>query len=154
MWVAYSTTRISPTRILDTSGDARRGKDDPRRVGGLDYWIICDDLRAYLFLTSLDGRMWRLWTRLTDFPTGFAHCELALEAKVFEASHTYRLKGLDQYLTIIEENGRRYYKGYLADRLDGEWRPIADSADTVRRLEQYPSGHRSSLGLTTSATEN
>jgi hypothetical protein len=54
--------------------------------------------------------MWRLWTRLEDFPRGFDHCELALEAKIFEASHTYRLKDQDQYLTIIEENGRRYYK--------------------------------------------
>ena len=32
-------------------------------------------------------------------------------------------------LTIIEENGRRYYKAYLADRLDGEWTPVADTAE-------------------------
>ncbi len=73
--------------------------------------------------------MWRLWTNLEDFPRGFGHCELALEAKIFEASHTYRLKGQDQYLTIIEENGRRYYKAYLADRLDGVWTPVADTAE-------------------------
>jgi hypothetical protein len=105
------------------------GKDDPRTVGGLDYWIICDDQRAYLFLTSLDGKMWRLWTRLADFPRGFGHCEVALQASIFEASHTYKLKGLDQFLTIIEENGRRYYKAYVADRLDGNWTPVADTAD-------------------------
>ena len=99
------------------------------RSGGLDYWIICDDQRAYLFFTSLNGKMWRLWTKLEDFPQGFDHCELALEAKIFEASHTYRLKGLDKYLTIIEENGRRYYKAYLADRLDGPWTPVADTAE-------------------------
>lgn len=131
MWVAYSTTTTladphswTPARpILDG------GEDDPRRVGGLDYWIICDAQRAYLFLTSLDGRMWRLWTPLEDFPNGFAHCKLALQAKIFEASHTYRLKGLQQYLTIVEENGRRYYKAYLADRLDGPWTPVADTAE-------------------------
>jgi hypothetical protein len=95
----------------------------------LDYWIICDDRRAYLFLTSLDGRMWRLWTPLAEFPRGFGHCELALEARVFEASHTYRLKGRDQYLTLIEENGQRYYKAYVADRLDGAWLPLADTAE-------------------------
>jgi len=110
--VAYSTT----SDIADPhSWTAARpildgGESDPRREGGLDYWIICDDQRAYLFLTSLNGKMWRLWTRLEDFPRGFDHCELALEAKIFEASHTYRLKDQDQYLTIIEENGRRYYK--------------------------------------------
>ncbi len=104
------------------------GEKDPRREGGLDYWIICDDQRAYLFLTSLNGKMWRLWTKLEDFPHGFDHCELALEAQIFEASHTYRLKGQHKYLTIIEENGRRYYKAYLADRLDGPWTPLADTA--------------------------
>jgi hypothetical protein len=132
MWVAYSTTATiddpdSWTRarpILDG------GQKDPRKVGGLDYWIICDQKRAYLFFTSLNGRMWRLWTNLADFPSGFDHCVLALEAKIFEASHTYRLKGLDKYLTIVEENGRRYYKAYLADRLDGEWTPVADAAET------------------------
>jgi hypothetical protein len=131
MWVAYSTTdnvadpaSWTPARpILDG------GKDDPRTVGGLDYWIICDEERAYLFLTSLDGKMWRLWTPLREFPLGFGHCELALEAKIFEASHTYKLKGRDQYLTIIEENGRRYYKAYLADRLDGPWKPLSDTAE-------------------------
>jgi hypothetical protein len=105
------------------------GPRDPRQVGGLDYWIICDDQRAYLFYTSLDGRMWRLWTGLRDFPTGWRDCQLALQAQIFEASHTYRLKGLDKYLTIIEENGRRYYKAYLADRLDGTWTALADTAD-------------------------
>ncbi len=84
---------------------------------------------AYLFLTSLNGKMWRLWTNLEDFPKGFDRCELALQAKIFEASHTYRLKGLGKYLTIVEENGRRYYKAYLADRLDGPWTPVADTAE-------------------------
>lgn len=131
MWVAYSTT----TTIDDPSSWSQAkpmldgGPDDPRQQGGLDYWIICDDQRAYLFLTSLNGKMWRLWTRLDEFPNGFRDCQLALNAKVFEASHTYRLKGMQQYLTIIEENGRRYYKAYISDRLDGEWEPVADTAE-------------------------
>jgi len=131
MWVAYSTT----TDIADGGSWTKAaaildgGPQDPRREGGLDYWIICDDQRAYLFLTSLNGKMWRLWTRLEDFPRGFRDCQLALEARVFEASHTYRLKGMDKYLTVIEENGRRYYKAYIADRLDGPWTPVADTAE-------------------------
>ena len=104
--------------------------NDPREVGGLDYWIICDDQRAYLFLTSLNGKMWRLWTKLEDFPRGLRPLRTRPGARFFEASHTYRLKGSDKYLTIIEENGRRYYKAYLADSLDGEWRPLADTAET------------------------
>jgi len=76
---------------------------DPRKVGGLDYSIICDNQRAYLFLTSLNGKMWRHRTPLEDFPRGFGHCELALEAKIFEASHTYKLKGMDK-----DKSGKGY----------------------------------------------
>jgi hypothetical protein len=131
MWVAYSTTRTiaDPASWTQARPILDGGPDDPRRVGGLDYWIICDDRRAYLFLTSLNGKMWRLWTDLEAFPKGFGHCDLALQARIFEASHTYRLKGMDKYLTIVEENGRRYYKAYLADRLDGPWTPLADTPE-------------------------
>jgi len=130
MWVAYSTTETieDPRSWTRARSILDGGANDPRVVGGLDYWIICDDQRAYLFLTSNNGKMWRLWTKLADFPRGFGHCQIALQAKIFEASHTYRLNGLDQYLTIVEEDGRRYYKAYLADRLDGVWKPIADTA--------------------------
>ncbi|MDT8301932.1 MAG: non-reducing end alpha-L-arabinofuranosidase family hydrolase [Sedimentisphaerales bacterium] len=131
MWVAYSTTKniADPHSWTQAMPILDGGENDPREVGGLDYWIICDKQRAYLFLTSLNGKMWRLWTSLEDFPQGFDHCELALEAEIFEASHTYKLKGMDKYLTIIEANGRRYYKAYLADRLDGEWVPAADTVE-------------------------
>jgi hypothetical protein len=101
----------------------------------IDFWVICDDQRAYLYFTSLDGHLWRMSTAIEDFPHNFAHCELALKADIFEASHTYRLLGMDKYLTIIEAirkippKGRRYYVAYLADTLDGEWKPLAASVD-------------------------
>ena len=131
MWVAYSTSSDIADPKSWTRARAMPGLDggasDPRTVGGLDYWIICDETRAYLFFTSLNGKMWRLWTEIDRFPAGFGHCELALQAQVFEASHTYRLQGQEKFLTLIEENGRRYFKAYTADRLDGEWTPLADS---------------------------
>ncbi|MCU0960920.1 MAG: hypothetical protein MUF48_12515 [Pirellulaceae bacterium] len=131
MWVAYSTTHdiSDPASWTRAAPILDGGPADPRTVGGLDYWIICDDQRAYLFFTSLDGRLWRMWTDRDKFPLGFDHCEVALSAAIFEASHTYRLKGRQQYLTIIEEDGRRYYKAYVADQLDGAWQPLADSPD-------------------------
>ena len=36
---------------------------------------------------------------------------------------------MDQYLTLIEQDHQRFYKAYVADRLDGEWRPLADTAE-------------------------
>ena len=108
-------------------------REDPADVQSwIDFWVICDDARAHLFFTSNDGRMWRSQTRLADFPGGWDAPRVALEGDVFEASHTYRLRGLDKYLTLIEavgEGGRRYYKAYLADRLDGKWSPLAASAE-------------------------
>ena len=132
MWVAYSTTTDidDPTSWTRARPILDSGPEDPRIVGGLDYWVICDDQRAYLFFTSLNGKMWRMWTELVRFPDGFDHCEVALQAKVFEASHTYRVKGMDKYLTIIEENGRRHYKAYLADHLNGRWTPLRDTEET------------------------
>ncbi len=129
MWVAYSTT--STIEYPDSWTQARPildgGENDPRSEGGLDYWIICDNQWAYLFFTSLNGKLWRTRTRLEDFPEGFGRCEIALQAEIFEASHTYRIRGSDKYLTIIEQDGRRYYKAYLADRLSGPWTPLADT---------------------------
>ena len=131
MWVAYSTTKTidDPASWTTARPILDGGADDPRELGGLDYWIICDSQRAYLFLTSLNGKIWRLWTELTGFPLGFDHCEVALEAKLFEASHTYSIKGMEKYLMIVEEDGRRYYKAYLSNSLDGTWTPIADTAE-------------------------
>jgi len=95
----------------------------------IDFWIICDAAKAHLFFTSNDGRMWRAETQLDQFPAGWSKPSVVLQDDIFEASHTYRLKGLNQFLTLVEAQAgsRRYYKAYLAERLDGEWKPLAAS---------------------------
>jgi hypothetical protein len=101
-------------------------------TGWLDFWVICDETKAHLFFTSLDGRMWRAETSLAEFPKGWSTPQVVLRADIFEASHTYRLRGQDKYLTLIEaQNGHgwRYYKAYTADRLDGDWQPLAAGKD-------------------------
>jgi hypothetical protein len=98
----------------------------------LDFWVICDKTKAHLFFTSLNGRMWRCETSLEKFPRGWSQPAVALYADVFEASHTYYLKDQDKYLTLIEAqhgHGWRYYKAYLADRLDGKWTALAAEKD-------------------------
>ena len=103
------------------------------KKAGLDFWVVCDDTDAYLFFTSLNGRMWRTRTKLSDFPDhNWSDPIVALKADIFEASHTYSLKGTNQFLTVVEAQGqgRRYFKGFVADRLDGEWRPIAGTQAT------------------------
>jgi len=101
----------------------------PENPRWLDFWVICDDQKAHLFYTSLDGHMWRRETRKADFPFGWSEPHLAIRGDIFEASHTYRLKGRRQYLTLVEAQAdrRRYYKAYLADRLEGPWTGLADT---------------------------
>jgi hypothetical protein len=103
-------------------------KEHPQNITAwIDFWVICDDSKAHLFFTSNNGLMWRAETSLREFPLGWSKPAVVLRDDIFEASHTYRLKGQNKFLTIIEaQNGaRRYYKAYIADRLDGEWKPLA-----------------------------
>jgi hypothetical protein len=95
----------------------------------IDFWVIGDATHARLFFTSNDGRMWRSDAKLADFPHGWGKPNVVLRGDLFEASHTYKVKGLDKYITIVEAQagGRRYYKAYAADRLDGGWTPLADT---------------------------
>ena len=98
------------------------------KKAGLDFWVICDEQKAHLFFTSLNGKMWRAETKLADFPNkNWTEPTVVLKADIFEASHTYTLRGRNQYFTIVEAQGdrRRYFKGYIADRLEGPWNPLA-----------------------------
>ena len=103
----------------------------------IDFWVICDEARGYLFFTSLNGQMWRSEAKLADFPHSWSRPTIALTGDIFEASHTYSLGGSGKYLTIIEAEasavagvgGRRYYKAYTADSLDGYWLPLAATAE-------------------------
>ena len=106
--------------------------EHPKNVKGwIDFWIICDDAKAHLFFTSNNGLMWRAETSLAQFPKGWSEPKIVLRGDIFEASHTYRLRGMNRYLTIVEAQAgsRRYYKAYAASRLDGEWVPLAASRE-------------------------
>jgi hypothetical protein len=101
-----------------------------------DFWVICDAKNAYLFSSGDDGRWYRCQTRLEDFPKGFSAPVVVMETPnrfdLFEASCVYQLKGTHQYLALIEcidRTGDRYFKSFLADRLDGAWTPFAATAD-------------------------
>lgn len=115
---------------------------------GLDFWVICDDDRAHLFFTTLDGCLWREQTTLDAFPRGWSEPQLAVRADIFEAAHVYRLGERGQYLAVVEaQHGRgwRYQTAFLAERLEGPWRPLAASKEkafaSMANVEQ-PAGAR------------
>jgi hypothetical protein len=99
----------------------------------IDYHIICDDKHAYLFFTGDNGRFYRSRTRIEDFPNGMGDIEVAIQGNrnnLFEGSMTYKIKGTDTYLTIIEAlSPARYYRAWISNDLNGEWTPVpgADS---------------------------
>ena len=109
-------------------------KDEKGQAAWLDFWIICDDRKCHLFFTNDNGSFFRAETSIERFPQGFSTPVLAMKTErredLFEASNTYKIEGTGQYLTLIEAMGPtgRYFRAWLADRLDGEWRPIPGSA--------------------------
>jgi len=94
----------------------------------IDFHFIGDGEYMYMFFTGDDGNFYRSRTTYADFPKGFSNPVVAMRGNrntVFEAGFTYKIKGVDKYLTCVEALGAgRYYRAYVADKLDGEWYPI------------------------------
>ena len=74
----------------------------------LDFWIICDEAKAHLFFTSLNGRMWRAETALADFPHGWGAPRLALRADIFEVAfrELQRRHGCDPGERMLSDHAR------------------------------------------------
>ena len=94
----------------------------------IDYHFIGDGEYMYMFFTGDDGNFYRSRTTYAEFPKGFSNPVIAMRGTrntVFEAGFTYKIMGVDKYLTCVEALGpTRYFRAYVADKLDGEWYPI------------------------------
>ena len=82
----------------------------PANISGwLGFWVICDSANCYLFFSDDNGGFYRCQTTIQNFPNGFSAPVLVMQAAnafdLFEASCTYYLQGLNQYLTIIAIDG-------------------------------------------------
>jgi len=129
---AYSTTDdisrpetwTAPQRFFD-----RQPAGLPRLP--IDYHVICDDTHAYLFFTGDDGNFYRSRTRIEDFPQGMSDPQIAIQDhrnNLFEASITYKIKGTNTYLTVIEAlSPARYYRAWVSNDLQGKWTPVPDA---------------------------
>lgn len=94
----------------------------------IDFHFIGDGKYMYMFFTGDDGNFYRSRTTYAEFPQGFSAPVIAMHGTrntVFEAGFTYKIKGVEKYLTCVEALGpTRYYRAYVADTLDGEWYPV------------------------------
>ncbi len=156
LYQSSDTTRkptLQPTVVLSDRIDDPAGWSNPVLLWdqswpncphAIDFWVICDATHARLFFTSNNGKLWRSDAPLGKFPTGFSEPKLVLEGDLFEASCTYKIKGREEFLTLIEAQGGggRYFKAWTASRLDAEWKPLATTLDksfASRRNVTFPS---------------
>ncbi|MGP3966812.1 non-reducing end alpha-L-arabinofuranosidase family hydrolase [Streptomyces sp. 6N223] len=102
----------------------------------LDFYVACDDTMCYLFSADDNGHLYRSETTVADFPNGFTNTQIVLEDadrfNLFEGEAVYRVGDSNTYLLIMEavgSDGRRWYRSFTAEGLDGEWQPLADTEE-------------------------
>ena len=113
--------------------------------GWLDFWVICDARSCHLFFSNDQGRWYRSTTSVEQFPNGFSEPTVVMEdpdaGRLFEACNVYKLEDSGKYLALIEafdktSNGRRYFRSWTADSLDGPWTSLHDDATAPFAGEQ------------------
>ncbi len=94
-----------------------------------DFWVICDDVDAYLFYTTTDGRVYRCRSPIDTFPGKVGPPLLTLKGDFVSSAHVYRVKKLRRYLIVVEaaDLHRRYIKSYINTRLDEGWDDLCTS---------------------------
>jgi len=121
----------SPPEVLDVPPPQDEAK--PVKLW-IDFWVICDEVKVHLFVTSDGGRLWRSETTLAKYPHGWSQPVIALRGEFIYAPHVYRLdvSGRESYmltLTARAADGHHYQQSYTAARLDAAWQPAAAMAD-------------------------
>lgn len=133
---AYSTSETPDDPHSWSAPEQFYTPDIPTPRLPIDYHCIGDGEHMYLFFTGDDGNFYRSRTPYGEFPKGFSSPVIAMRGTrntVFEGSFTYKIKGVDKYLTCVEAlSPTRYYRAYVADKLDGEWYPV-EGFDTFEK---------------------
>ena len=151
-WYLLTQTRdanyqpvFSTTTTLDkpdswTAPQSLIAKDESAKW--IDFWVICDDDKAYLFYTSGHDNVMVRSTTLDNFPNGWGAARVAFPG-VHEAVHVYKAKGRDEYSMIYElaTDGRRQFGLARATDLSGPWEKVTDNWATHAQLE-YASGEK------------
>lgn len=67
----------------------------------IDFWVLCDEQNAYLYFTRDHRDVVVMQTAKKDFSRGFADMR-SVYSPLIEATHVYRVKGLDRYVMLLE----------------------------------------------------
>jgi hypothetical protein len=105
------------------------------QYGPIDQTVICDSARCYLFYGADNGHVYRASMPIDEFPGTFSGSESIISEAaqlVFEAVQVYSLKGIGKYLMLVETSSTpRYFRAYVADRLDGEFTAISGTSSQM-----------------------
>lgn len=102
----------------------------------IDFWVICDNTRAYLFYTQAHRDVRVRSTLLESFPHGWGEAKKVLDG-IHEAVHIYKVKGRDLFHMVYELNhgGVRSFGLAAANDLAGPWMKVTDHYATGEQLE-------------------
>ncbi|WP_112264565.1 non-reducing end alpha-L-arabinofuranosidase family hydrolase [Lentzea terrae] len=98
----------------------------------VDFWVVCDNAKCYLFSSDDNGHLYRSETTMAQYPNGFTNTVIAMQDpnqnRLFEASNVYKIAGKNQYLLVHEaigSDGRRWFRTWTAPAITGPWTPLA-----------------------------
>jgi hypothetical protein len=127
-----TTTTISEPSSWSTPAPLLR-KDSQAKW--IDFWVICDKTKAYLFYTQAHQGVIVRSTNLADFPGHWSAGKMVF-GNVHEAVHVYKVKGRAEFHMVYELNkgGIRSFGLAVAENLAGPWREITDRYATGDQL--------------------
>ena len=121
-------------------------------------WVICDKDNCHLFSSDDNGRLYRSQTSLVNFPSGMSEPVVALENTqnkyaLYEGACVYAIRDgacPDKFLLLVEafgSDGQRYFRSWTSKKLDGTWKPLADTEGNpfARSTNSVPAGGATAL---------
>jgi len=106
-------------------------------IGGgywVDFWVICDSSKCYLFSSDDNGHLYRSETTVASFPNGMTNTVIAMQDAarypLWEAANVYKVSGSAEFLLIVEAigtGGTRYFRSWTAPAITGPWTALADT---------------------------
>ncbi|MFC0625719.1 non-reducing end alpha-L-arabinofuranosidase family hydrolase [Kribbella deserti] len=100
----------------------------------VDFWVVCDSARCYLFSSDDNGHLYRSQTTVANFPNGITNTVIAMQDpnrfRLWEAANVYKLSGSSTYLLLVEaigSDGRRWFRSWTAPAITGPWTAAADT---------------------------